>query len=192
MRKKAGNNKGDVDKKGLGGVTPLMQACYKGDIKKVRRLIKQGADVSAVDENLNTSLMYAVWSGPEIIKLLIFYGADPKAVDLHKSTALHIAAHYRTALIAVSLIKAGADINAVDSWGRPPVELARLHSNSDVFRELIILGADLSLKDESGQTIIERVLNMENGNDKTKFVEILKKHAPEAIVVAYMSKNHGG
>ncbi len=61
----------------------LIDAAYIGNLKKVKRLLKVGADVSVFN---NEALRWAAYNGHlEVVRELIKTGADPKAVpDLKK------------------------------------------------------------------------------------------------------------
>ncbi|MCP1997699.1 ankyrin repeat domain-containing protein [Nitrobacter winogradskyi] len=72
--------------------TPLMEACWRGDIAEVERLIREGADVNAGNSNGTTPLMYAkthAFSTGEtrLIRLLLASGADPSRRDKAGKTA---------------------------------------------------------------------------------------------------------
>ncbi|MDH1657963.1 ankyrin repeat domain-containing protein [Pseudomonas mosselii] len=72
--------------------TPLMEACWRGDIEEARQLIKDGADVNARNKNGTTPLMYAktyAFSTGNItlIELLLKNGADIDARDNAGKTA---------------------------------------------------------------------------------------------------------
>jgi len=79
------------------GHTPMMLAAwYAGDGKyeTIKTLLEHGAKVNhKEDGDGSTALHYAaMYSGKEVINLLILYGADVNARDEHQSTPLHQAA----------------------------------------------------------------------------------------------------
>jgi ankyrin repeat protein len=75
-------------------------------------LIKEGADVNAVDEDEDTPLHLAAHRGQvEIAKVLIQNGADVNAVDGDKRTALQIAAIKRRIPYILQLLCFGAEID---------------------------------------------------------------------------------
>src|SRR5688572_29848285 len=71
------------------GLTALMIAAT--DIGKVRLLLERGADANAASKRGRTPLMLAAASDSSapIVRLLTARGANPKAVDAMKGTALH-------------------------------------------------------------------------------------------------------
>ncbi len=76
-----------------GAKTTLHVASWRGDLKEVRRLVQNGADVNMRGGSFRrTPLMYAVASERvEVVKLLLDNGADANARDYNCGTALEIA-----------------------------------------------------------------------------------------------------
>ena len=67
----------------------LFEACIKGNLEEIERLLGQGVDVNATDNFGMTALMYAADLGrTDIAGLLIDNGADVNAVDNYGRTAL--------------------------------------------------------------------------------------------------------
>lgn len=116
----------------------LHNAVKKGTVEDVAALIKEGADVNAVNSEGETPLHLATeesagntWNdGAEKAKLLIDAGADIEAKDSNGWQAIHIAAHsmFDEALEVLQvLVDAGADINAKlkqDGKAETPLSLA--------------------------------------------------------------------
>ncbi|MBI0400294.1 tetratricopeptide repeat protein [Cyclobacterium marinum] len=58
--------------------TPLLDAIKAGDLPELQQLVKEGADVNALDENGANPLMWAAYRADlEIVKWLVDNGADP-------------------------------------------------------------------------------------------------------------------
>ncbi len=77
---------------GTNSRTQLMEACWRGDLAEVRRLIADGASVNARNANGTTPLMYAKTyafstGDLEIIRTLLAHGADPQIRDNAGKTA---------------------------------------------------------------------------------------------------------
>ena len=99
---------------------------------------------------------------PEIVALLLEYGADPTGTNTGGVTLLHIVASVE---IARLLVDAGADVNAADN----PADWTPLHAavgSGD--RELIELyldsGADIEAQDSNGQTPLKTAILAQNLN----------------------------
>ena len=70
----------------------LLHACSSGAVEKVRRLIKEGADVESRDQYGATALMEAAYCGRRhVLELLLEGGASVSASDKDGRTALFAA-----------------------------------------------------------------------------------------------------
>lgn len=135
----AGTN---VNGKGAGGTTPLMQAVLYGSIDDVRLLLDRGADVNARNEAGVTALHWTIHD-VEKTRLLLERGADVNAVSDHARTPL-MAAAGRTgaAPIVKLLLEYGANPSASGTESSVLGEAA-LVGEEAVFRLLIDAGADI-------------------------------------------------
>lgn len=94
----------DVNARGIYGLTPLMGVTifmYSADhaIELLKVLIENGAAVNLQDEEGFTALMLAARSGdnPKVVNFLLAKGADAKAVNCEKKTALDFARESKNA-----------------------------------------------------------------------------------------------
>lgn len=108
------------------GETPLMMACIKGELKKVKTLIERGADINREGW---TPLHYAVSTDKpetlEIIKLLLEGSAYIDASSPNGSTPLMLAAQYSSEGVVDLLIKEGADVVVRNQRGLTAVDFAQ-------------------------------------------------------------------
>lgn len=77
-------------------LTPLMIACYNGDVERVERLLESpNTDINATDTRGLTALMYACFAGAKntdlIVALLLSHGATIKAKTTRPFSALDFA-----------------------------------------------------------------------------------------------------
>ena len=115
----------DVNARGSGGITPLIDATRVGHLDVVDALLRHGAHVNARDSMGTTALQVAIGAPiPDIA-------------------------------IVRRLLDAGADRDARDAMGSTPLINAAISKNSAVFRVLLEMGADACRRDKAGGTIVD-------------------------------------
>ncbi|MEW6751029.1 MAG: ankyrin repeat domain-containing protein [Candidatus Latescibacterota bacterium] len=136
----------------------LMDAVRANEVKRVRELIAQGADVDERDAGGDAPLVIAAYEGyTEIVRLLLEAGADVAAVDPGmQATALHAAAYAGRTEAARLLVEHHVD---VDKQG-PVNGYTALHDaiwqgHVETARAIISSGANLNLRAHDGQTPFE-------------------------------------
>ena len=145
-------------------VTELMRASKLGDANLVKKLLAEGAQVNARDQNGATALMYAcaAHSGAsnDILQALFSANADVNLADRSGATALHVATGDGVRLICVKeLLLHGANPNAQNGDGDTPLIDTVTHAQneedaSQAAQLLIDAGADPSLSNHQGQSAL--------------------------------------
>ena len=103
----------------------FIAAAKNGDIKNVRELLANGADVDAKDKDGETALHWAACSGKvDIATFLIENGADVDAKSNYGKTALHWAAFFGHVDVAKILIENGVNVNVKNKNNDTAVEVA--------------------------------------------------------------------
>lgn len=148
----------NINLKDEGGVTPLLWSTLRGDVKTVELLLKNGADVDAMDKNEGqTPLMVAAANGIDVAMVpLIQYRAKLDLRDKKGRTALFLAvAQNRPSAIGI-LLAAGADPNIGErSQGLSVVSAAAFQNNPAILAALIDAGADVTQPDFRGLSALE-------------------------------------
>ncbi len=125
------------------GRAELHDAAKKGDVKRVRKLLEEGANPNARDENDNTPLHWAApWGHVDVVKLLLEHGADPNIKNKYGNTPLHLAALYGHVDVVRLLLERGADPDARNDYGKTPLHEAADRGHLEVVRLLLQHGAD--------------------------------------------------
>jgi ankyrin repeat protein len=128
----------------------VADAAMRGDVATVRSLLQRGADVNAPRPDGMSALHWAAERGdPELIDMLLYAGANPKAVTrIGHYTPLHVASRVGHAAVVEKLLKAGADVNAKTSnSGATPLHLAATSGDAATVRALAQNGADLDARE---------------------------------------------
>jgi ankyrin repeat protein len=122
-----------------GGVTILMLATRRGEVRLAKRLIDAGADVNASDDNGRTPIFGAVASPPidratKLVRLLLRHGADPDRVAQKEWTPLILAATRPKSLpLVVALTRGGARVDTAD----PQAQTALVHAGDHGDRRVV-------------------------------------------------------
>jgi ankyrin repeat protein len=131
---------------------PFIEACYIGDIDKVKEFLNQGFDIDAKAESGSAALHIAAQNGyVELVDFLIAKNADVNLITDDGLTALHFAAQRGYTKIAASLIKAKIDVNISGRrYNRTALHYAADRNQADVAKLLIEAGANSDLLDILG------------------------------------------
>lgn len=164
-------------------ISELLEAIDDRDKKKIKKLIKQGADPNEADFHSDETpiMQAAAWGDIEVLKLLVEAGANLSDVDASGKTVLHFAcSNYENDMVdpIVFLLEQGSfDINRSDEFGYTPLFYAAMYGNYTIALFLIERGANKSVKCKSGKTAYQLFNeNLKKGRfHPNKFEDNLKK-----------------
>jgi ankyrin repeat protein len=134
---------------------PLADAAEKADWPRVRALLKERADVKAVQVDGMTALHWAVYhDDPETAKLLLAAGASAEAANRYGVTPLSLACTNGNAELVRALLAAGADPNTTLRGGETVLMTAARTGRVGPVRALLDAGAKVDAKERNGQTAL--------------------------------------
>ena len=168
----------------------LMLAVFNEDLKAVKRLIKQGAPVSAQDEDGWTALHMASYEGVlEIAQCLIEAGAQVNIKNKNDNTPLHMAVSERNLEVFEALIKAGADVTLETKEGDTALHMVAGYGCLYLAKSLVEAGADILKKNKRGEDAYSLAAPREINDIKTWIREyiplkLLDKEHVTALQVA--------
>ena len=129
----------------------------------VRLLLQRGLDVHAKDNNNNTPLHSAAFSGTlEIARVLLDHGANANAENKQGRTPLHqVARGYvedHGIAIAQLLLERGANVHAQDKGRKTASQLAAFSGRLEVAKVLLDHGVNTAAENEPGETPLHLLL----------------------------------
>jgi len=124
----------------------LIEAVKKGELEQVEKLISEGADVNARDEQFQNSLNFAARYGHEdIARLLISKGADVNMnVSEDSWTPLFDAVGNGHTKLVELLLEKGAKVDMGHGSGYTPLYPALWNEDEETVRMLISVGVDVN------------------------------------------------
>ena len=131
----------------------LYEAAYRDDLAAVERLIRDGADVKAVNSYGVTALSLACTNGnAAMVELLLKAGADPNAALPGGETALMTASRSGNPAVVKALLLKGANVNAAERHGQTALMWAAAEGHTKVVELLIEFGGDFRARLDTGYT----------------------------------------
>jgi hypothetical protein len=126
----------------------LVEAARAGQLKKLRNLVKLGADVNGtgLGRGGRPISAAAVEDQLECLCFLLDQGADPNAPNAYGSTALHDASYNGAPKCVDELLRRGAAANAADGNGNTPLIAACAAGHVGIVKALVAHGAKVSEK----------------------------------------------
>lgn len=135
----------------------LIIAAANGDERRVKEMLKDGANPNVQDINGDTALMKAAalkGVGDRLIRILAKYGADLNLQNESGYTALRFASTNDNRGEVKSLLQYGANPNITDKSGNTVLMGATLKNNEEMVRLLIKHGANLNTQSREGYTAL--------------------------------------
>ena len=131
----------------------LHQAAKANDVPKLEKMLAEGADINAVNEDKATALWLAAQNNNLACLEVLFAQKENGTAKINATnkfdyTPVYIAAKQNHPDALKALIEKKADINAKDFQHFSPVYIAAKHNNVDTLRELMEAGADLNAADK--------------------------------------------
>ncbi len=156
----------------------LIEAIEKGNVQAARSALRNGADANAKEHEppYRTLLIIVADEGKEnLAKLLVEYGADVNAKDVHGDTALMWAANAGHLNVFKFLVEHGANVNAAATLGTYSGYTALMYASEagyvNVVKSLIKHGANINAKKKNGDT----ALSLAENNGHTEVARILRE-----------------
>lgn len=116
----------------------IQVAARMGDVRHLRKLIRQGVSVEPANRHGWRPLHGASANGRvDCVKALIEAKAIVDVVDIYGWTPLHDACSRGEFSCAQQLLQAGADVNKKDLAGSTPLDLAKASRHEDIVKLIV-------------------------------------------------------
>jgi ankyrin repeat protein len=179
-------------KKSKSSLPPLHQACRNSDIKEVRSLLKEGADVNEKVPDTN-SRYKTTYEGKrpihfvtnlKIMKILLEEKANINYGDQEGDTPLHYACGESDYNMIKLLIECRAKVNVPNKYGWTPLLAACAHGTMENVHLLLKKRASINKTDNEGWSPLHAAC--EAGHKS--IVELLLKHGANMHLIAYSNE----
>jgi ankyrin repeat protein len=157
--------------------TPLLEAARNADHETALALVRDGADVTAVEADGTSALHWAAHFGDAtLVQALLAAGADASVANRYGMTPLHLAAVAGDAAVIEALLAAGANANAALPEGETVLMTAARTGVPEVLKALLEHGADVAAHDRfHGET----ALIWAAAENHAEAVRVLLEHGAE-------------
>ena len=144
--------------------TPFSHAIASGKTETFICLLSTGVNFNINSRNsvLHIALS-SVKKDENIVELLLDFGADVRATNGDKKTALHCAISFGNTREQSNLFRLlldyGSDINAREKWGNTPIHIAAQEGDFEAAEVLLEYEADLNIKNNEGNTALKYLMD---------------------------------
>ena len=133
----------------------FINAASNGDIEMVNAAIKKGVNINHKDADWGTALFYAVGAErAEVVKTLLFYGANPNIGNYDGITPLLLASQFSFQMAELLLLKPETKLNMSDDLNITALHYASFYGQIGIVDMLLFYGAAINVKDEYSNNVI--------------------------------------
>ncbi|XP_046557457.1 fibronectin type 3 and ankyrin repeat domains 1 protein-like [Haliotis rubra] len=153
----------DINSRGQYGRTPVMMAALKGHRKVFYFLVREGADVSLVDDDGENILHVACIGGHvDMVKYVLSQKvADINSSGQYGSTSVMVAANMGHREVFDVLVSEGADVSLVDDNRNNILHVACIGGHVDMVKYVLSQKvADINSRGQYGRTPVMKAANM--------------------------------
>ena len=166
------------------GQTPLHYASFVGNIKLIKLLIQNGAEILSKTNN-GLNVLHLATMGNKITSFYYFiekYKININSKDIKENTNLHLATFFNSKKIFNYLLTNNKiDINSQNKDGYTPLHFAVINHNKSMVKKLLMKGADCNIK--NNKLLTPEELEKENNYNSVK--NIIKRNKFNYKILKY-------
>lgn len=153
----------------------LITAAAHGDTAEVHRLLRQGASVTATDDQGRTALIAAAYGDHlAVARLLIQAGADVNTQDNSRQSAYLIPTADGSLDFLRLTLQSGANVHRLDSYNGTGLIRAADRGHVEIIRELLTTDIAIDHVNRLGWTaLLEAIILGNGGPNHTEVVRLL-------------------
>ena len=180
-----------INQKNKAGFTALHYACYNGNIKLIKLLVNNGADINIVNNN-GLNLLHLATQGNQTTPLYYFihkYKMNINSIDNLGNSCLHWACFYHNdKALNFLLLCNKININIKNKNGFTPLHFCVLGKNIKAIKKLITAGGDISIKNNENKTCINLANKKNNKEIKDALIQtnFLIKYNSFTVFIFYL------
>ena len=152
-------------------LTALHYASFRGNIKTIKLLIENNAEINAQSSH-GLNMLHKAAQGNQPSSIVYFYkkyNFDIEATDNNKLNALHLSTISGMDNSVIFLLSLGVDPNIKDRKGNTALHYAVKHSHIRIIKKLLQKDADRNIKNNNNKTPVMLAKN------KPEILEIFRK-----------------
>jgi len=159
--------------------SPLLYALGENRMDVARLLIEAKADVHAVLDRGDTTLMLAASRGQlDLVQTFLNAGVGVNAANKGNLTPLMYAAEAGHIDVLNALLAAGADVNALSSLGTTAAYLAAKDGHLNAVKALVAANADISIKAARDGTTALTIAEQKGHREVVQYLRSLRRGRP--------------
>lgn len=132
----------------------FIMAASSGDIDEINTAIKKGVNVNHRDADGGTALFYAVSDEhTEVVKILLYYDADPNLGLYNGYTPLMNAASFSFEMSELLLLKPQTEVDRIDENRSAAIHYAAYYGQYSIVDMLLFYDANTNLKTKDNSSV---------------------------------------
>lgn len=166
--------------------SPLMHACFNGNMDIIETLVELGADINYIGPNNITALLIATRKGQlDTVKFLCNNGANINKYIFEVCMLGNIS------IFDIYLLF-GANVYEIDEENDMTCLIAAVHSNNvEMVERVLVMNVDINYQNKKGFTALIFACASDVGEEKDKIINLLLTYGADKMLKTFNGKRAG-